>query len=116
MLFNVVVYVLLSISFIFFIHQLYEYFKNLYTVKRTKDVYKLYDEKYNKIVQDQTTDNLKKKQSLIDSIDVNPDIVPKSRQANPFLDKYKNADESNHTVLENDLLFVNELSEFAKSL
>lgn len=116
---NIILYILLSISFIFFIHQLYEYFKNLYTVKRTKDIYKLYDEKYNKIIQDQTTENLKKKQTIIDSIDVNTDIIPKHRYTNPYLDikdNNTNTNNTNNNILGNDILLVDELSEFARSL
>lgn len=110
MIFNLVFYIILSVSFIFFIHQLYEYFKNLYTVKRTKDVYKLYDEKYNKIIQDQTTDSFNKKQRVIDTLEVNADIVPKQRHSNPFLDKSANRPSDDAVVA------VDELCEFAKLL
>jgi hypothetical protein len=80
-------------------------------VKRTKDVYKLYDEKYNKIIQDQTNNSFNKKQRVIDTLEVNADIVPKHRHSNPFLDKSANSPEHDDAVVA-----VDELCEFAKLL
>ena len=46
---NYIIQVVISIIVITLIHYLYNYFKETYTVKKTKDVYQFHQTKYNEI-------------------------------------------------------------------
>lgn len=84
---NYIIQIFISVVVIVLIHYLYNYFKDTYSVKKHKDVYKFNQTKYNEIFETikQNMDSEKENQELLqftldESLTSNDDLVDFSKE------------------------------------
>lgn len=72
---SILLNIIFSVLIIYFLHELWEYLKNRFTVKKTIDVFQVQNEKYEKIINNLEKNTTKKENTKTDFEKLNQELL-----------------------------------------